>query len=110
MADLHSELPIHMRCNVHFQVISLRKELSDAREIIKQKDDELSKTRRKMEINETELNQAESALNQTMKDLNMKEEKLKKLQSEDDNRMRHLEEMIASLQVRFEKLKIKLLF
>ena len=101
MANLHAELPIHMRCYIHFQVISLRKELSEAREIIKHKDEELSKTQRKMEINETELNQAESALNQTMKDLNVQQEKLKKLQSEEDDRMRHLEEMIASLQVSY---------
>ena len=82
-----------------FQVTSLKKELSDVKEIVHQKDTDLQKLKAKLEINETELNQAESALNQTMKDLNLHQDKLKKLQDEADNRVRHFEQLIARLQV-----------
>lgn len=77
----------------------MKKELSDVKEIVHQKDTDLQKLKAKLEINETELNQAESALNQTMKDLNLHQDKLKKLQDEADNRVRHFEQLIARLQV-----------
>ena len=78
---------------------SLKKELTETKELVHQKEDDLQKLRAKLEINESELNQAESALNQTMKDLNLQQDKLKKVQDETENRVRHLEELIARLQV-----------
>ena len=77
----------------------MKKELSETKELVNQKEDDMKKLRAKLEINETELNQAESALNQTMKDLNLQQDKLKKMQDQADNRVRHFEELIARLQV-----------
>ena len=77
----------------------MKKELSDVKETVHQKEDDLRKLKAKLEINESELNQAESALNQTMKDLKLHQDKLKKLQDEADNRVGHFEQLIARLQV-----------
>ena len=87
----------------------MKKELSDAKETVHQKEDDLQKLKAKLEINESELNQAESALNQTMKDLNMHQDKLKKMQDEADNRVRHFEQLIARLQVYSFKIDLSLL-
>ena len=90
---------MHSKKSKIFQVTSLKKELSDVKETVHQKEDDLRKLKAKLEINESELNQAESALNQTMKDLNLHQDKLKKMQEEADNRVRHFEQLIARLQV-----------
>ncbi len=81
------------------QVSALKKDMSEARELVQQKEADLQQLRAKLEVSEAELNASESALNQTMKDLNLQQDKLRKVQDEADARVRHLEELVARLQV-----------
>ncbi len=79
---------------------ALRKELGEAEEALRRQEAAGRALRGKLEARDTELGRAESALAQARRDLTLHQDKLKKTQDDTENRVRHLEELIARLQVR----------